>query len=177
MTIETIDEVYALNEAAIARLKETVSAISPDDAAALPAGETWSLQQVIEHVAIVDDGIARICGKLLDQAEAEGRAGDGKCKVSETFLKGTKAARDQKLMAPERVQPTGSQTIEGSLAKIDSTTQKLADMKSRFERFDGASQTFPHPYFGDISAHDWLILRGGHIDRHLRQIRSREEKK
>lgn len=175
MKIETVDDVYMLNDAAIGRLKAAVEPISADDAGALPDGETWSLQQLVEHVAMVDEGIAKICNKLLSQAEAEGRASDGKCTLSEAFLTGTKAAIGQKLMAPDRVQPSGSSSIEDSLAKIDATTGVLAEMKARFEAFDGSSATFPHPYFGELSANDWLVLRGGHIDRHLRQINARRD--
>jgi hypothetical protein len=173
MKIETIDDAYRLNAAAIEKLRSAVGGISSEDAAAVPPGETWSLDQLVEHVALVDDGIARICNKLLSQAESEGRSGDGRCTLSASFLEGTKAAIDEKLAAPDRVQPSGQQSIAESFAKIDETTATLDQMRSRFLRFDGSAATFPHPYFGDLSANDWLVLRGGHIGRHLRQINAR----
>jgi len=40
-----------------------------------------------------------------------------------------------------------------------------------FETNDGNQNKFPHPYFGDLSAIEWLVLIGGHEVRHLRQIK------
>ena len=46
----------------------------------------------------------------------------------------------------------------------------MADLLPAFEAFDGSSYKFPHPAFGDMSAQEWLALRGGHEARHLKQI-------
>jgi hypothetical protein len=38
--------------------------------------------------------------------------------------------------------------------------------------FDGDTHKFPHPYFGPLSAVEWLVLLGGHEARHLQQIKN-----
>jgi hypothetical protein len=43
-------------------------------------------------------------------------------------------------------------------------------MIPQFEASSGEA-TFPHPYFGEMTAVEWLILAGGHEKRHTDQIR------
>ena len=43
--------------------------------------------------------------------------------------------------------------------------------KEKFQKVDGVEAKFPHPYFGDLSAQEWLVLSGAHEIRHLKQIR------
>ena len=75
-----------------------------------------------------------------------------------------------KVNAPEFVQPTGAKSIAESLAKLDENTEQLEHLRTLFESVDGTELKFPHPFFGDISAHEWLSLKGAHELRHIKQI-------
>jgi len=72
--------------------------------------------------------------------------------------------------APERVQPTGDVSIADSIAKLEENRKKFEEIKPQFEMFGGNGETFPHPFFGDITAVEWLVMAGGHESRHTRQI-------
>ncbi|NNE65356.1 MAG: hypothetical protein HKN33_02220 [Pyrinomonadaceae bacterium] len=43
-------------------------------------------------------------------------------------------------------------------------------MKPLFEETNGTVLSFPHPAFGKLTAIDWLVLIGGHENRHTSQI-------
>ena len=43
-------------------------------------------------------------------------------------------------------------------------------MRSDLENFDLSEPRFPHPFFGDMTAAEWLIVAGGHEHRHTKQI-------
>lgn len=172
MNYQTIAEIYESNDKIRENLKATVGNLSDEQAARLPDGEKWTLAELIEHVAIVEDGMTRICAKLLKEAQTEDKKSDGTAKISADFLTKAAASVNQKIEAPDRVRPTGTKTVAESLAKMEENRATLKQMRPLFESFDGSEHKFPHPAFGDLTAHEWLALVGGHEMRHLRQIKN-----
>ena len=106
------------------------------------------------------------------KAQEEGKTSDGKIRLSESFVEGVKRAalEEQKFEAPEVVAPTDGQTITESLAALESVSETLEKLRSLFDTVNGTEHTFPHPYFGPMSAQDWLVLLGSHETRHTIQI-------
>ncbi len=175
--MKTIAEIYAANDKVREQLKNTVSELTNEQTSFLPEGEKWTIAHLIEHIATVENGMAKISAKLLRQAQAVGKQADGMAKLSENFARKAAEARDQKLEAPEIVRPTGNQTIAESLAKMEENRRMLAELRPLFESVECSDFTFPHPAFGELTAHEWLTLVGGHEARHLRQLENMMAKK
>ena len=173
MNNQTIGDIYAKNDAVREKTKQVVAALTDEQTAALPDGEKWTLAEIVEHIAIVQDGMTKISAKLLTQAQAGGKASDGAARLSENFA--TKAAEAQtlKFEAPDRVRPTGNQSVKESLKKMDEARDELEKLRPLFESVECSDYKFPHPFMGDLTAHEWLALVGGHEARHLRQIENR----
>ena len=171
MEYKTIDDVYAANAAIREKFKSAFESLSDEKLNARPEGEEWSVSQIVEHVAVVNGGALRICAKLLGKAEAAGKTNDGSVLISNEFIEAGASASGQKLEAPEMVRPINNVSIADSLAKLDEQQAQYADLKAKFEAVDGIDAKFPHPYFGDLSAQEWLVLSGAHEIRHLKQIR------
>ncbi|HEX6124468.1 MAG TPA: DinB family protein [Pyrinomonadaceae bacterium] len=170
MKYQSVDEIYAGNEKIRARLKDVLSRLSENQAAALPEGEKWTIAQIVEHVAIVDESTSKICARLLKQAQEGGQAFDRRVNISDNFLqKGVEIAAI-KVEAPSFVQPSGDRTIPESLAKLEETDRRLEEMRPLFESVHSSDFKFPHPFVGEITAHEWLALKGGHELRHIEQI-------
>ncbi len=176
MNYQTISEIYDANDQIRVQLKATVANLDDAQANALPDGEKWTIAGFVEHIAMVDEGIMRISAKLLNEAKANGKASDGAAKFSVDFGQKMAAGRGAKFEAPERVQPSGTKTIAESLAKMEETRRALEELRPLFESVECADVKFPHPAFGDLSAHEWLVLLGGHELRHIKQIETRLEK-
>ncbi len=170
MKYETIEQIYEGNKKIRGRLNELVATLTETQTSTLPEGEKWTVAQIIEHLSMVDDSAMGICTKLLTKAEEAGRASDGKAVISENFLQKSSDIVTAKLNAPDIVQPNSGRTIEESLAKMDENTKQFERLRRVFESVDGTELKFPHPFFGDMSAHEWLALKGGHEMRHIRQI-------
>ncbi len=168
MKFETIAEIYEMNDGVRARLKELVSSLSEDSVNVVPEGENWSITNIVEHLAKVEQAMMGISAKLL--AEAEGISSDGTANLSQNFLENIASIGEQKFDAPEFVQPEGSQSISELIIVLDETRKSLNGMREKFETVEGTKFTFPHPYFGDMTAQDWLALVGGHESRHIAQI-------
>jgi hypothetical protein len=170
MKYETIADIYDGNAKVRERLKSLLSSLTPEQTSAEVEGEEWTIAQIVEHIAIVDAATLKICTKLLHKAEAAGQGSDGKATISSNFHeKGTEIAT-VKIQAPEFVRPTGEKSIADSVEQLDENFERAARLQTTFETVDGTTFKFPHPFFGDITAHEWLALKGGHELRHLKQI-------
>jgi hypothetical protein len=176
MKYESIGDVYSANKRIHDRLRPVVAGISEREAIARPDGEKWSIQELVEHISIVESAIAGICSKLIEAAKADGKPADGTLALSEGLMQKWAGASDVKLEAPERVQPTGNVSIAGALEKMAANRDVFDAMRNDFETYDLSRSWFPHPYFGDLTATEWLILSGGHEARHTAQIERLLEK-
>ncbi len=170
MNYENIDDIYSANHTFRDKLAATLAEISPDEATALPEGEKWSIQQIVEHLSMVDFGISRICMKLLDASKADGKTSDGSFALTVNFDERASEIAGLKVEAPERVHPTGDVDIAEALERMDANREAFDSMKNDFEHFDFSTHKFPHPFFGDLTAGEWLVMAGLHQKRHTRQI-------
>jgi uncharacterized damage-inducible protein DinB len=170
MNYQTIEEIYAANDKIREKFKSVVADLPDDKVNAAVEGENWTVAAIVEHLSMVEDGMMKICAKLLREAEANQGKADGEANISGDFLQKLSMGREQKFQAPERVHPSGSKTVAESLTVMDENRARLYEMKTSFETVECADFIFPHPAFGDLSAHEWLALLGGHEMRHTAQI-------
>jgi len=170
MDYKSIDEIYSANARFREEFFRAIDSLNENDITVRPDCEKWSIGQVAEHVSIVDEGMSKICRKLLNEARESGLKAGG-VTISSIFRDYTENPETVKLEAPERVQPTGGQTIAESRTKIESSRTGFDEIQSLFEEFDGTQLKFPHPLFGPLSAQDWLVMAGEHMRRHTLQIK------
>ena len=176
MNNQTIGDIYASNDKIREKTKQLVASLNDEQIASLPDGEKWTIREIIEHIAIVQEGMTKISAKLLTQAQAAGVTSDGAARLSENFAAKAAEAATLKFEAPDRVRPTGNQSVEESLKKMDATREELEKLRPLFESVECSNYKFPHPFMGDLTAHEWLALVGGHEARHIRQIEKMLEK-
>lgn len=176
MATQTISDIYANNDNIHEQTKQFVASVSDEQATTLHDGEKWTLAHIIEHLALVQNGMAKISAKLLNEAKNTFKKSNGEAVLSEGFVQKATEARQLKFEAPERIQPTGTLTIAESLAKMAETRKILENLRPLFETVECSGFSFPHPFMGDLTAHEWLTLIGGHEARHQRQIKNILEK-
>ena len=169
MKYESIADIYSANQKIRDGFTATLSQISPDEATALPDGEKWTIQQVAEHVSIVQVGISQICAKLLAEAKIAAGESDGTFNLSDEFGGKLAEIADLKVEAPERVRPTGNVTLAETVERVNSN-KGFDEMRDDFEQLDLSTPKFPHPFLGDLTASEWLVVAGGHEFRHTKQI-------
>lgn len=170
MTYETIADIYSANQKIREGFTQLLNSISPDEAAAMPVGEKWPIQHLAEHVAIVSNGISRICGKLVEAAKQDNRPSDGSFTLPASFGERAAGIAGIKVEAPERVHPTGNVTIAQALDGLATATAAYDSLRTDMASYDLSGHTFPHPFFGDLTAGEWLVMAGLHERRHGEQI-------
>ncbi len=170
MRYESIADIYSANAKIREGLEIVLGGVSPDEAVQTSDAAKWSIQQIVEHLALVGGGTARICTKLVDGARADNKPGDGSFSLSDEFNHRSEMAAAAKIEAPDRVQPSGEIPIAESLQKLSESQTAINALRPDMERLDLAGHTFPHPFFGDLTAAEWLVVAGGHEMRHTLQI-------
>ena len=176
MRFDTIADIYSANRSIRERLAGILSKVTDAEATARPDGEGWSIQQIVEHLTMVEFGTARICIKLLNEAKQAGKTSNGRVELSAVFAERSAQVADQRLEAPDRVHPTGNVTISEAFERMDANKKLFDGMRKDLERYDLSKHKFAHPYFGDITAAEWLVILGGHELRHTKQIEKLLEK-
>ena len=169
MRYDSIADIFSANKKIREGLEIVLGGVSPDEAIQAADGG-WSIQQIVEHLALVAGGTARICAKLVGAARADNKPSDGSFSLSDEFNHGSEMAAAAKFEAPERVRPSGEIAIVESLQKLDVSRAAIDELRSDMEKLDLSAHTFPHPFFGDLTAAEWLVVAGGHEMRHTLQI-------
>jgi hypothetical protein len=152
-------------------LRAAFDAVPPVSRDKAPAPGRWSANAIIEHLAIVDGGIARLIAKRA----AEMRAAGGPFETSvEPVLPtlGLERVLDRSTLAtaPERVLPTGVDET----AAWEALERATAAIREAIAQADGlalATITHPHPRLGPQSLYYWIAFVGAHEARHAAQIR------
>lgn len=165
----SVDEIYEQNARVRSRLLDLVEGISDEDAGLRTEKGDWTVAGIVEHLAVVEESMAKVAGHLLKKAEEAGSGADG-VGISENLAKSLRAWGRTKGEAPDMVQPTNEKPVAESLAMMAENRRHLEGMREKFGSVDGRSQTFPHPIFGPLTAQDWLALIGAHESRHVAQI-------
>jgi len=173
MEYRSIAEILSEGEAVRAATREFVSGISVAESEHLADGEKWTLRHLFEHVSLVDASLLKLVGMLAAKSEQSDAAANT---VSGDFTERLSGVYSSKLEAPDRVQPTGDVAMHESLLSMEESLSALAAMGEKLEGTDLMTLKYPHPYFGEMTAPEWMVLRNKHETRHVRQAQAILEK-
>ncbi|KXK06584.1 MAG: DinB superfamily protein [Acidobacteria bacterium OLB17] len=178
MEYNSLGDIYAAADSIREKTREFADSISAEESAVLAAGETWTLRAVFEHVSLVDDQILWVVNKLVSRAERASSGGIERppLAITGTFAETLNEFASAKLTAPERVQPTGDIPIPDSILRLDDALNGFAGLRERLEAADLLGHKIPHPYLGELTAPEWMVLRNGHEVRHVSQAKAILEK-
>lgn len=172
MRLESIADIYAANQKTREKLLAVLADLHGEEAGKTTDDEPWSAAFIAEHIAIVSNGMAGICSKLIQKAkDNNAAASDGSLAISDKFYEYTRMMATRKAEAPERVKPTGGVSISESEERLAAADAIFDGLRDDFQRLDLSEPKFPHPYFGDLTAVEWFALSGLHERRHTDQIK------
>ncbi|HEY2848067.1 MAG TPA: DinB family protein [Pyrinomonadaceae bacterium] len=170
MRYESIADIFSANAKIREALEIVLGGISPQEAAVRSDDCGWNINEIVEHISIVEGRAGDICIRLVDKAREDNLPADGSFKMSENLVTAQETAANTKIQAPERVQPTGGISMTDALAKLVELRKPLDVLQPDMERLDLSAHKFPHPVFGEMTAPEWMLVLGGHEMRHTLQI-------
>jgi hypothetical protein len=167
-----IAELVAYLTSAAVHLKEAVDGVPRDMRGVRPAPGRWSVAEVLEHLALVETGIAR----LIAKRGAEGRAaGVGPETETRTVLYTLDSQRvldrRETVAAHERVSPRGALDADAAWAAV---VKAQAEVREAVIGVDGLALgeiTYPHRTLGTLDLYQWIAFTATHEMRHIAQIR------
>ena len=131
-----------------------------------PAPDRWSVAEVVEHLALIEDIVNQGVFPKLSTAPAP--AADWDAKKVDAMVLANVPDRSTKFQAPEPAVPTGRWTpAETHDHFLASRTQTVAFLKSTP---DLRGHVVPHPVFGPMDGYEWVLAVAAHTERHTKQI-------
>jgi uncharacterized damage-inducible protein DinB len=131
-----------------------------------PSPDAWSVAEVLEHLARVERGIARLIA-------SRGREQP----VNQPAAAALDAARIERMrtridpiVAPERVRPTGAVSTADALRALDESRGQLREAVSAADPASLDGCTHPHAVLGVLTLRDWIAFVAHHEARHAAQI-------
>lgn len=174
MTYNSLSEIFDSMDETRARLRARLEEIAgAHDESLRPSPEAWSVAEIAEHLAIIEERLSKLFPVILTKAEAGGLHRSAEQPFQPVSVaQMIERSKLEKYTAPETARPTGTVPLADSLARLDRSRESIRALVPRLEALDLTGVTYPHPAFGPLSAYQWLIFIGAHEDRHLRQIES-----
>jgi len=131
-----------------------------------PGPDRWSVAEVLEHIALVEDGLFQnVTNKVMKSAA--GAADRDVAKIDATVL-AVLPDRSNKEQAPPPFVPNGRWTATEALDHfLKSRATTIAFLESTPDLRAHVSDS---PLLGPLDAYEWLLFMAGHSERHTKQI-------
>jgi hypothetical protein len=130
-----------------------------------PAPDRWSIAEVVEHLAVIEDIIKTVFVKLPEGAAP---AAERETAKFDADLVAKTTDRSTKFEAPPQARPTARWTPTGAL---DHFLKSRAETAGLFLNTSGVrAHTVAHPVFGPLDGYQWVMLAAAHSARHTQQI-------
>ncbi len=166
------EEIYSERESIVNRIRVEVGALSPLQLGLRAKEGGWSIQELLEHIVLVDRSIVR----LLDALTGKAKRIDASQNIASGFpidvTSLVEQSRREKYISRENARPTGTVTAQESLLELENIHSEVKRLRPRLGQVDISSVSFPHPFFGSLTLGQWLVFSEMHEDRHLNQMLS-----
>jgi hypothetical protein len=132
---------------------------------------TWSVAQIVEHLAIVEDGIGRQVSKLIKQAEGTTEtASDPILPTMARFHVEDSSVR--RIEAPDMVAPRSALSLDAAMQAQQVARDRVIAAYTAASGRALAEVTAPHPILGLLNGYQWGMFIAQHQRRHLVQVRA-----
>lgn len=137
-----------------------------------PEPEAWSVADVLHHLALAHEGTAKLMSVMRRRTSEEAVPPDPDPNRSLVdSLEGVvPGVEEGKATAPDPVSPKSYLAPDEALSRLDASRRRLVETVATLSAFDLTKLTFPHPFFGELDAYQWLLVTGWHERRHTKQI-------
>ncbi len=166
-----IAELFDYMDTTRARLLETAAPISPAMAGIRPTDGTWSVAEIMAHLAKVEGGIAGLIEKSVTWARANGIGPvTSDSSILASLDKYRIADSPTKMEAPDIVVPGQDTPLEESLASLQASRERLKAALAGSTDLDLTQVKRPHRVVGEVDMYQWALFVAQHEERHRAQI-------
>jgi len=135
------------------------------------APDAWSVAEILEHLRMVETGVARLVTKRVGQAKTAGLGEEKQTSsVMSSFDKHADYLDATVLKSPVMVQPRPNIDINEALEGLESSREALRAAVVTADGLALGEIKHTHVVLGELDLYQWLIFVGQHENRHKKQI-------
>ncbi len=164
-------ELLAELERSRVELHSTVRSLSPEQRDAAPVGEEWSVAQILEHLAIVEDGVGRLVSRFKKAAQEAGAFEHDTSSVLGGLDRFDVSNPSRRIEAPPAVLPVNGLTTAEALDKLEAVRERFVSALKQASGLAIGTQSHLHPALGQLDGYQWVLMLAQHERRHVAQIR------
>jgi hypothetical protein len=133
--------------------------------------DSWSVAEILDHLRMVESGVARLITKRVRQAKEAG-LGEEKstASVMPSFDKYSTLLESAVLKSPEMVLPRTDVDFKEALDGLESSREALRAAVVSANGLALGEIKHNHAVLGELDLYQWLIFVGQHEGRHRKQI-------
>jgi DinB family protein len=131
----------------------------------------WSVAEIIDHLRMVESGVARLITKRVGEAREAGLGQEESTSpVMPSFERHSEMLANAVLQSPAAVRPRADVDINEALDGLDSSREALRAAVLSADGLSLGEIRHNHPVLGELDLYQWLIFLGQHEGRHKNQI-------
>jgi hypothetical protein len=135
------------------------------------APDRWSVAEILEHLRMVESGVARLITKRVGQAKEAGLGEErSTAPVLPSFDRYSAILEKAVMQSPATVQPRANIDISDALEGLESSREALRAAVVSATGLSLGEIKHTHQILGELDLYQWLIFVGHHESRHKKQI-------
>jgi hypothetical protein len=152
-------------------LLQSFAGVPSDRLTQHPSDGTWSVAEILDHLGIVESGIARLIAKRAGRAREQGLGEEKSTEsVLATFDQHRAKLDGMKMESPETVRPHTNADLKDAINGLETSRGSLRAAVVAANGLSLGEIKHIHPLLGELDLYQWLIFLGQHEVRHTRQI-------
>jgi hypothetical protein len=152
-------------------LLQSFAGVSGDRLCQRATPDAWSVAEILDHLRMVEAGVARLITKRVAQARENGLGEERSTEsVLPTFDQHSARLENAVMQSPATVIPRANIDINEAVDGLESSREALRAAAVSADGLSIGEIKHTHAILGELDLYQWLIFVGQHEGRHKRQI-------
>lgn len=155
-----------------AELTRAVNDVPTDARNRRPSEDRWSVAEVLEHLALVEESVPQRVKALVTEQRTNGLGAEREStSIAETFDSAFMLDRSKKRVAREAMQPRSGVDAAAAWTRLEHARQITRETLRELDGVALSDVSAPHPVLGALNGYQWFLFLAAHEARHAAQIR------
>lgn len=153
-------------------LHEAVAAIPEERRGDRPSPGTWSIAEILEHLALTEARIARFVSRAIAEAREQGLGPETETTSIRPMIDESRYLdRTRRVESDPKSLPTGESGWKAAWAALEQSRDELIAAMADGDGLALAERSAAHPALGELNLYQWIGFVGAHERRHVEQVR------
>lgn len=166
-----MEETLEYLESQRAALRDAVELVPPAQRDQQPGPDRWSVAQVLQHLALIEERVTMLLSKRIGGARAAGLGPELEASsVLDSIPTSRIVDRSQPVSAPDGFRPESNIDAAIAWAKLEKSSDALRAAALTGDGLALSEVMHTHPVLGEVNLYQWMLFVGSHKARHVAQV-------